>query len=72
MSTRRGRQGGSYNAGMDALGMFLVAVLAWAIVFGWLGGWVASQTGRSTTEAWLLGVLFGPLGILIALLLPRD
>jgi hypothetical protein len=49
----------------------------WAIVIivGWtalafLGGWVANQKGRDPGEGVLLGILFGPLGVVVEGLLP--
>lgn len=67
MSTRRGRQGGSYNAGME----LIIFTLVVSITCGGIGWWIASQTGRDTNEGFLLGMLLGPFGLLVALLLPR-
>ncbi len=56
--------------GMEFTG-FIVAAVAWVIAFGWFGGWVASQCGRNGLEGMLLGVFFGPLGVVVEALLPR-
>lgn len=45
-----------------------INLLAWPP----LGGWVAAQKGRPIGEGVLLGLLFGPIGVLIAALLPAD
>lgn len=47
------------------------------ILVGWglmalLGGYVASQKGRSDWEGIGLGLLFGPLGVLVEALLPSG
>jgi hypothetical protein len=47
-----------------------LAVL-WAIFAG-LGYYVAGQRGRPEVEVVVLGFLFGPLGVLIVLLLPTG
>lgn len=47
-----------------------LAVL-WAIFAG-LGYYVAGQRGRPEVEGVVLGFLFGPLGVLIVLLLPAG
>src|SRR5271157_5188964 len=39
-------------------------------IFAILGAWIASQKGRSGGEGFALGCLFGPIGVLIAALLP--
>jgi hypothetical protein len=38
--------------------------------FGAFGAWVSSQKNRDSSEGFLLGFLFGPLGVLIAALVP--
>lgn len=53
-------------------GGILAGLFVTAAFFGGIGFWVATQTGRDTTEGWLLGALGGPFGIVIALLLPRK
>jgi hypothetical protein len=56
---------------MDA-GVFLVAAGAYALVFGGLGCWISSEKGREPAEGIFLGLLFGPLGCLIAVLMPAP
>ena len=46
----------------------VLAILALLTFFGWLAG---STRGRPTTGA-LLGLFLGPLGVVVALFLPRD
>jgi len=46
-----------------------VVLFLW-FIFGILGAWIASQKGRSGGEGFALGCLFGPIGALIAALLP--
>jgi hypothetical protein len=45
-------------------------VLVLAVAFGGLGAWIASQKGRAGGEGLALGLLFGPLGVLVEALLP--
>jgi hypothetical protein len=49
--------------------LILIGVLA--VAFGGLGGWVATQKQRSALEGLVLGLLFGPLGVLVEALLPQ-
>lgn len=49
----------------------IVVGLAW-LGLSVVGGWIGGQTGRGVAEGAILGVLLGPLGLLIALLLPRP
>jgi len=51
--------------------VFWCCVIAWVVVFGCLGYWVADQCGRSPNEGLVLGVLFGAFGVLIEALLPK-
>lgn len=51
---------------------FIVAWLLTALVFGFLGMWVADQKSRPSSEGFLLGLLFGPLGVLIEAVLPNG
>jgi hypothetical protein len=51
---------------------FVIAVAAWFLVFGGFGAWVSSQKGRGQGEGAVLGFLFGPLGILVAALMPQK
>ncbi len=48
--------------------IFPIAVLA--VVFGFLGMWIALQKRREQQEGFILGLLFGPLGVLIEAVLP--
>ena len=48
--------------------IFPIAVLA--VVFGFLGMWIAVQKRREQQEGFILGLLFGPLGVLIEAVLP--
>lgn len=50
----------------------LEIVLTWSIVFGLFGMYVAAQVRRKIAEGLILGVLFGPLGVIIVALLPAD
>lgn len=52
--------------------IWLSGVLVIAAVFGTLGRWVAMQHGRSGLEGAVLGILFGPLGIIVEALLPSK
>lgn len=42
------------------------------VVCGALGVWISAQTGRSSFEGFVLGLLFGQLGVVVAVLLPRP
>jgi hypothetical protein len=55
--------------GFDVEG-FIIAVIFGVILFGILGSWVSVQKNRDGSEGFLLGCLFGPLGVLIAALVP--
>jgi hypothetical protein len=44
--------------------------LLW-LLCGCVGGSIARHRGRSGLEGFLLGILLGPMGLVIALLLPR-
>ncbi len=46
-----------------------VVLFLW-FIFGILGAWISSQKGRSGGEGFALGCLFGPIGVLVAALLP--
>jgi hypothetical protein len=52
------------------MGTVLTIALALAVVFAGLGAWIADQKGRSGGEGFALGLLFGPLGVLVEALLP--
>ena len=45
--------------------------LSWFVVFAFLGGYVADKCGRGIREGFLLGGLFGPLGVILVALLPH-
>jgi hypothetical protein len=51
--------------------MAAVILLAWSLFAG-LGYYVAIQKGRPPAEGLVLGLLFGPLGCLVAALLPGQ
>lgn len=42
-----------------------------ASVFAVFGSWVSGQCGRRQGEGFLLGLLFGPVGVIVSALLPR-
>lgn len=49
-------------------------VIVWwlaAAAFSALASWVAIQCGRSVVEGFVLGLLFGPLGVIVESLLPK-
>jgi peptidyl-prolyl cis-trans isomerase A (cyclophilin A) len=48
----------------------IVSALVSGLVFGALGAWIASEKRRGEGEGLLLGLLFGPFGVLIEALLP--
>jgi hypothetical protein len=50
---------------------FWPCVLAWVASMA-LGGWLASRKGRSPEEGLMVGVLLGPIGPLVAALLPAQ
>ncbi len=54
------------------LGMWFVIAGVMMFVFGMLGLWTASQKRRSTTEGFVLGAFFGPLGVVLEGLLPSG
>jgi hypothetical protein len=51
---------------MEVIGVLLI----FAFVFGSLGNWIACQKNRDGGEGFLLGCLFGPLGVIIEAVLP--
>ena len=50
---------------------YLMILTVWCIVWGCLGGWISDEKGRSSGEGVVLGVRFGPLGVLITALMPN-
>ncbi len=48
----------------------ILILLAFPLGFGWFGSWVAGQKKRRKREGFILGLLFGPLGVLVEVLLP--
>ena len=55
---------------MDAGVIVLLSVVAWVVVFTFLGSWVSCQKHRRPEEGAILGLLFGPFGVLLEALLP--
>lgn len=49
-----------------------VAVLLMSLHFAGLGVWVAQQKGRSLREGALLGLLYGPVGVIVLAVLPTG
>lgn len=48
-------------------------LIAWgigAVIMAIFGAWVAAQKNRGASEGFLLGLIFGPLGVVIEALLP--
>ena len=43
-----------------------------AVLFGGLGAWIGVQKQRGAAEGFALGLLFGPLGVLVELFLPQG
>jgi hypothetical protein len=56
---------------MDAT-VFLVALVVGAGVFAVLGAYISNEKNREPGEGVILGLLFGPLGCLIAAILPSK
>lgn len=52
-------------------GLFVVVAIGW-LTMAALGAWVADQKFRSMAEGFVLGLLFGPLGVIVEALLPRP
>ncbi len=50
--------------------MLLFTAAISAVLFGGVGYWVSCQKGRNPIEGLVLGGAFGPLGVLIAAVLP--
>ena len=45
-------------------------VVVWALVYTILGCWIAVQNGRRKVEGGVLGLLLGPLGVVVEAFLP--
>lgn len=54
---------------MDAWSWLFIGFLG-MLAFGAFGGWVAFQKQRDPAEGAILGLLFGPFGVLVEALLP--
>jgi hypothetical protein len=50
----------------------LAIVIPLWIVMGFLGAFVAAQKRRAVAEGFMMGLLFGPLGVLVEALLPNE
>jgi hypothetical protein len=57
---------------MDWLVFICLLLAILACIFGGLGAWVATHKHRGTLEGFILGLLFGPLGVLVEALLPNG
>jgi hypothetical protein len=51
---------------------FLAIVIPLWIVMSFLGGFVAVQKHRAIAEGFVMGLLFGPFGVLVEALLPNE
>lgn len=61
---------GEYLVGVVLSVVILAVVAAIFAVFPLTGAYVATQKGRPTSEGAILGLILGPFGVLIELLLP--
>lgn len=52
------------------LGLELIVIAIWMLLFGGLGAYVASAKRREVWEGMVLGGLFGILGVVVEALLP--
>jgi len=59
------------SRGVMELAGIILLVVAWLIFGGIIGGWVGSYRGRKF-DGHLFGALLGPVGWIIAALLPED
>jgi hypothetical protein len=69
---RAAEQRAALTEGIGFAAMLFVPAVISAVVFGIFGRWVAGQRSRSRTEGMWLGILFGPLGVLVEALLPSN
>ncbi len=51
---------------------WLIFLVVSAAVFGGFGAWIAAQKRRGIFEGFVLGLLFGPLGVLVEAMLPMG
>jgi len=56
---------------MEGLGVLLLVGISWLLFIG-LGAYISIQKNRDAGEGVLLAALFGPLGIIVAALLPNK
>lgn len=67
----RQRCADSVHAGKDTqMSNFLVILAPIWLAMAALGAWVSLQKHRNPSEGLILGILFGPFGVLIAALMP--
>lgn len=51
--------------------IILIGLVGW-FVLSTFSAWVASQKGRSVFEGFVVGMMFGPLGVLVEAMLPSK
>ena len=56
---------------MDIM-VLLVTIGIGAVICGGIGAYVAAQKRRAAAEGFLLGLILGPLGVVVAALLPTG
>ena len=54
-------------AGLGILGFIFAFILFWVSIPGLLCGWILKSSGRSFWWGFVLGVIFGPLGLLVSI-----
>jgi hypothetical protein len=52
--------------------MWMAVIISWLVVWPALGRWVALEKNRSFREGVILGLLFGPFGVIVEALLPTK
>jgi hypothetical protein len=52
--------------------MLILAILLWTLVFAPVTAFLAGQRGYEMMNWYLLGILLGPVGLLVGLLPKRD